>query len=55
LAQGAADSTRPESRVERAEEDVSDVVRSEWAFFEDRQELVAVAFPPASGIAAEEQ
>jgi hypothetical protein len=55
LACSGAVSTRPESRVERAEEDVRYVVRSEWAFLEDRQELIAVALPPTSGIAAEEQ
>ena len=45
----------PESGVERTEQDVRDVERAEWAFFEHRREFVAVALSPGGRIAADEQ
>jgi hypothetical protein len=32
-----------------------DVERSEWAFFEERLELIAIPGPPAGGIQADEE
>jgi hypothetical protein len=51
---GGPSSAQPELGVEGTEEDVGHVERPERAFLEDGLELVAVAGPPAGGIAAEQ-
>jgi hypothetical protein len=48
-------SAQPELGVHRAEEDVCDVERSEWAFLKEHLELIAIPGPPAGGIQADEE